>query len=476
VRVLEAGLAERGHQVEWSTGLVTFTMDDDGVTATVERHGTRDTIRAGWIVGCDGGRSTVRKTLSPDFSGEMSGLQGLACECDLDWKRSRDIWWTWQTREGVVAAIYNDFIEKWHVVAMELGRQAPMSSDAERGERVGMLLRGASGDEVRLTNLNWVRENSSSQRLADHFITKRAVLLGDAAHLFSSAIGHGVHCAIEDALNLSWKLELVISGAAAPSLLQTYEVERHGHATDVIRQTRWVQRFFKLQGGLRKALWTLLYAVGKHSRSLGNVANKQTEKLTTSYARSPLSRQSSNQVTAQTQAGLRVPDAACREGGRATRLFEVIRGPQADLLLFSGSSPSPETVAALRAAARSVLPLGKRIRVHYVFPSQALANDAGFRENDASVIVDGLERLHLAFGILEPEAVYLRPDGYIGLRSRDLAPRAIRAYLEAIYRNVETLPLRDDDVLGPEPAGKAQPTAGDVSRARFEPEPARQPH
>lgn len=142
-------------------------------------------------------------------------------------------------------------------------------------------------------------------------------------------------------------------------------------------------------------------------------------------------------MTARTHAGLRVPDAACREGGRATRLFEVIRGPQADLLLFGGPSPSPETVTALRALERSVASLGKRLRVHYVFPSQALASAAGFREDDPSVIVDGLERLQLAFGIREPEAVYLRPDGYIGLRSQELTPPALHAYLEGIYGSVD---------------------------------------
>jgi 2-polyprenyl-6-methoxyphenol hydroxylase-like FAD-dependent oxidoreductase len=99
VRVLEAALAERGHRVEWSTRLVTFAMDDDGVTAEVDRNGTRDTIRAAWIVGCEGGHSTVRKTLAPEFPGETLNLGGLFCECDLDWKLSRDIWWTWHGKE-----------------------------------------------------------------------------------------------------------------------------------------------------------------------------------------------------------------------------------------------------------------------------------------------------------------------------------------------------------------------------------------
>lgn len=91
VRVLETALAARGHRVEWSTELKTFEIDETGVLATVDRGGRMDAIKAGWIVGCDGSRSVVRKTLTPEFPGESLGLQGLICECDLDWMRSRDI-------------------------------------------------------------------------------------------------------------------------------------------------------------------------------------------------------------------------------------------------------------------------------------------------------------------------------------------------------------------------------------------------
>jgi FAD binding domain len=102
---LETALAARGHRVEWSTELKSFEMDDDGVLATVDRGGSMDTIEAGWIVGCDGIRSVVRKALSPEFPGESFGLQGLICECDLDGVRSRDIWWTWQSREATPDAV-----------------------------------------------------------------------------------------------------------------------------------------------------------------------------------------------------------------------------------------------------------------------------------------------------------------------------------------------------------------------------------
>jgi 2-polyprenyl-6-methoxyphenol hydroxylase-like FAD-dependent oxidoreductase len=71
---VERALAERGHHVEWSTGLTAVEMDH-GVTAHLDRGGNRAAIRAGWIVGCDGSHSIVRKTVSPDFPGQsVSGV------------------------------------------------------------------------------------------------------------------------------------------------------------------------------------------------------------------------------------------------------------------------------------------------------------------------------------------------------------------------------------------------------------------
>jgi len=101
--------------------------------------------------------------------------------------------------------------------------------------------------------------------------------------------------------------------------------------------------------------------------------------------------------------------------------------------LFSGLSPAPETVRALRVIEESVVALREHLRVRYVFPSQAYVNNAGMGEHDPNVIVDGLEKLHTAFGILKPEIVYLRPDGYIGLRTQNLHEKTLFEYLRIIY-------------------------------------------
>jgi 2-polyprenyl-6-methoxyphenol hydroxylase-like FAD-dependent oxidoreductase len=428
VRVLETALIERGHRVEWSTGLTSFDMDDNGVPATVDRGASRDTIRAGWIIGCDGSQSVVRRRLGLDAPGEASGLRILFCECDLDWNLSRDIWWIWQDRHGFAGAEYNDFTNKWHLQVLDLGDEEATL------ERMEVLLRKRSGiGIVHLSNPAWMRPATFSQHVAGHFLTGRAALLGDAAHVFSSVTGQGLHFAIEDALNLGWKLALTISGAASPSLLQTYETERHERVDNAIQKTRWTRKIFNLHGMSAKLFWALLYFIGRRFRTISAIGMKQAHKLDMNYGKSSLSRQESTQMTPCTRAGMHAPDSVCRVGGRPSRLLEIIRGPQADLLLFAGLSPTPEVVRALRALEESAASLRDHLRVRYVFPSQAYASDAGISEDDPKVIVDGLEKLHTTFGIREPEIVYLRPDGYIGLRAQDLRKQTLIEYLGLIY-------------------------------------------
>jgi 2-polyprenyl-6-methoxyphenol hydroxylase-like FAD-dependent oxidoreductase len=430
VRVLEAALNERGHRVEWSTDLNSFEMDDNGILAKVKRGDIADSIRARWIVGCEGSHSVVRKTLSLDAASgavETSGLRVLFCECDLDWKLSRDIWWLWQDKDGFAGAEYNDFTNKWHLQVLDL-----QGSDVTLA-RMEDLLRKRSRTTVHLSNPAWLRPATASQHVAKHFVMGRAALLGDAAHTFSSVAGQGQHFAIEDALNLGWKLALTIDGAAAPSLLQTFETERRERADHAIQTTRLTRRFFNLKGVRARLVWHLLYFTARRFRSVSSTVVKQSAALDMNYSKSPLSVHASTQMTPGTRAGEHTPDALCRIGGRPSRLLEIIRGPQADLLLFAGLSPTPETVHALRAIEASTTSFKRYVRVLYVFPSQGYASAAGMDESDPRVIVDGLEKLHAAFGIRAPEIVFLRPDGYIGLRTQLLEKKALFDYLGLIY-------------------------------------------
>jgi 2-polyprenyl-6-methoxyphenol hydroxylase-like FAD-dependent oxidoreductase len=444
-RVLEAALITRGHEVEWSTRLVSLQTEAHGVVAAVKRNGCPEVIKARWIVGCEGGRSIVRSALGLDDpmasktsrGAKKSGFPILLCECDADWDLSRDIWWVWQSVGGSCSAIFNDFTGKWHISAMDLGGAEPTL------ERVEQLLRRRSSVGVRLGGADWVRRATSTGHAATRFMTAAGAVVGDAAHTFASVAGQGLHFAIEDAINLGWKLALKQQGAASPSLLETYDTERRERYEDALARSRTAERFLTLPAWVTKPIFAALYFVGRRARSNTANASKQSEQLQMSYPASPLTRQASPQATPGSRAGMHAPDAPCRIGGAPSRLLEIIRGPQADLLLFTGPGPSPKAIADLRALTESIEPLRAHMRVRWVFPSEAHASEAGLREDDPSVIVDGLEALQDAFGIQNPEVVYLRPDGYIGLRSASLEVRSLLSYLGLIYdRSLTDAPQR----------------------------------
>jgi 2-polyprenyl-6-methoxyphenol hydroxylase-like FAD-dependent oxidoreductase len=429
VRVLEEALLDRGHEIEWLTRLVRVDVDDDGVIADVDRNGTRDKIRADWVIGSDGTRSTVRRSLGLEVPPEPSDHRILICECDLDWKRSRDIWWTFHAPDGVAGAIFNDFTEKWHVLITQVG-----GGGAADFELMGDILRRRSRDpHLQLSNPSWVGAVSLTQQISSAFVKGRGILAGDAAHVFSTTAGHGLHAAIEDALNLEWKLGLTLSGAAAPSLLRSYEIERHRHAEDVVRLTRHGLNFLTMEGLRGRVAWSLAFFVGRYLRAISTIVKKQITKLESHYDTSPLTLHDTKHGTPRTRAGWLVPDAVCRVGGRPAHLLEIFRGTHATILLFAGTAPTPSKLLELEKLEESVAPLGDHVRVHYVFPSEQYALDAGFGSDDPRVIVDGLERIRVVFGVDAPEVMYVRPDSYIGLRTEHLEPHRLAGYLQKIY-------------------------------------------
>jgi 2-polyprenyl-6-methoxyphenol hydroxylase-like FAD-dependent oxidoreductase len=432
-RVLQTALEQRGHSVERSTRLLTFEMDEEGVTAHVERgNGHQDTLRAAWIVGCDGGRSTVRETLGLKMHGTTIPHNFMLGEFDIHWNRSRDAMYEWWHKDGMVSATYIDFTNKWHIIVEYTESQ----HESPSLDWMQALFRKRTGDpDVELSNPAWISEATFHQAMPDRFIEGRAILAGDAAHVHSAAGGQGMNTGIQDALNLGWKLALTASGAASPTLLQTYGSERLPNARSVLRTTQRYHRIELPHGALAQWLaGTFFRALGTVG-PFGNAVAERVGMLDISYPDSPLSRQESPQATRRTRAGCHVPDAPCRLGGCATRLFEILRGTQAHLLLFAGFAPTPETVRALRAIRQRIGPLDTHLRPHFVFASETDAGDAGV--SDAHVITDGGEYLQTAFGMREPEILYVRPDGYIGLRTQNLDGAALSAYLGRIYAGVK---------------------------------------
>jgi 2-polyprenyl-6-methoxyphenol hydroxylase-like FAD-dependent oxidoreductase len=219
-------LEARGGSVERATKLVTLTQDAEGVTATVERGGREEQIRAAWVVGCGGYHSPVRQALGITMEGH-------------------DIEEPWAVFDASLAGREDDFettlvyLEETMVILTPLpGRRFRVYTrphdDAEDFvvAATAVLEPYLPGQE--LTEIENPTRFRCHAKIADRYREGRVLLAGDAAHVCSPSQGHGMNTGIGDAVNLAWKLALVTEGDADPKLLDSYEAERRPVAAEVI--------------------------------------------------------------------------------------------------------------------------------------------------------------------------------------------------------------------------------------------------
>ena len=294
-QALRDRLAGSGVTVELGAGLRDLSQDPGGVTATVG-----DTqIRARYVAGCDGGRSTVRKALGLRMHGETPDVQLMAVgDVEVD-GLGRDAWHQWFGADGAIMLCPLPGTTAFQVQAShELGPDgSPLEPTLERFQQTFDRVAAVPG--VRLHDLTWRSSYRVNVRMVDRLRVGRVFVAGDAAHVHPIAGGLGMNSGIQDAYNLGWKLGLVLAGAAAPGLLDTYDTERLPIASWLLDITS-------------ARLDAVLAAIEKPGGGVDAVASAELSQLTLGYRWSRLSR-----------------DAASRPGGLADGLRAGDRAPDA---------------------------------------------------------------------------------------------------------------------------------------------------
>jgi 2-polyprenyl-6-methoxyphenol hydroxylase-like FAD-dependent oxidoreductase len=296
-QILAARFAELGGTIEFDTEVTGFEQDPDRVTV----HTNRGPIYADYLVGADGGRSTVRKASGVEFVGgalteerivvgdvRATGLEGRRCHLltrDGDQSKRFSLW-------NLPGSEHYQL-----VVTMAAGDDPPALT--LHGMQ-NMLDERSGRRDVVLSDLRWISLYRVNLLMAQRFRMGRVFLAGDAAHVHSPAGGQGVNTGVQDAYNLGWKLAAVLAGAP-DQLLDSYAAERMPVAADVLR----------LSG--------LLHRQGFGSTGPSPAAIHQ---LDISYRGGPLA--GGDDVSGALQVGDRAPDGLLPDG---RRLFDVFRGP-----------------------------------------------------------------------------------------------------------------------------------------------------
>ncbi|WP_035736764.1 FAD-dependent oxidoreductase [Glycomyces arizonensis] len=216
--ILDEWARRLGVTVRRGTALTGLTDHGDAVTAET----SAGPLRARWLVGCDGGRSTVRRLAAFDFPGtdpEITGHQAI-----VEMEGAERLGGGWNTTP---TGIYANGPFPGRILTVELDgppadRDAPITAaELEAG------LRHVSGVDVTITDVHSATRFTDNARQATTYRKGRILLAGDAAHVHSPFGGQGLNLGIGDAFNLGWKLAATLQGWAPAGLLDTYTAERH---------------------------------------------------------------------------------------------------------------------------------------------------------------------------------------------------------------------------------------------------------
>ena len=215
---------QRGREV---TG---FAQDDTGVDVALSDG---ESLRAEYLVGCDGGRSVVRKAAGIEFPGWDPTTSWLIAEVEMAEEPK------WGFHAGCASATMRSArMERRRAGAGRADRIASRASTANRrcGD-VSEALIAVYGTDYGIHSPRWISRFTDMTRQAAAYRDGRVLLAGDAAHVHPPVGGQGLNIGVQDAVNLGWKLAQVVKRTSPESLLDTYHAERHPVAARVLRNT-----------------------------------------------------------------------------------------------------------------------------------------------------------------------------------------------------------------------------------------------
>lgn len=395
-RVLAQALAEHGVAVERGTELAAVRDEPGGVRAVLRTPAGSEQARLGFAAGCDGPASTVRAQAGLGWTGRIYPVEIVLADAELDGDLPGDAAQVVAGRGGLLFAFRLGERATWRLLVTRpaaSGRLEPGSFGPSVSTTDLQQLIDAAGLDARVTDMRWSSRVAVQRRVASRFRRGRLFLAGEAAHAFSPATGQGMNAAIQDAANLGWKLAFAAARPGNGPLLDSYDRERRPVARQLLALTNlafWAEAGTgpvpsALRARLAPLAGPLVPALTRDRPAASGI--RLLSQLNTSYRGSPLSVEGTPRRPGGPRAGDRLPDRLVRADGQSVRLH--------DLLARAG--------------------------VHIL-----LDRDAGRLEDLAPGRFVTMHRLTSAPG---RGVTVVRPDGYIGFRSRTAEAGQLAAWL-----------------------------------------------
>lgn len=401
--VLDEALATYGGKVERPVTAEKLEQDEDGVTAWLKvGDDSEEVLRCKYVVGCDGAHSIVRRSTGLKFDGAAYPQDFILADVHLKWDQKACL--TLYIGQGFMAI----FPMKDGIFRLICSRPNQANVDTEPTildfEEVFRILAPGTAE---LLDPVWLARFRLHHRNVESYRVGRMFLAGDAAHIHSPAGGQGMNTGMQDAVNLGWKLASVIRGEGGNELLDSYTIERHKVAKNLLNFT---DRMFEMIATtnplylyIRNAIvpWVLPWVMGSRTRRANRF--RFVSQLGIRYRHSVVVGQAST-YKGKLRGGDRAPDGKLEGVGQEMTVIGLLMGPTHHLLLFSGTEAGALNGAALHSVATDCLQDNKGLKVHEIFVAGSPST---------SHFVDKGGEIHKLYGFQEPSYVLVRPDGYI---------------------------------------------------------------
>jgi 2-polyprenyl-6-methoxyphenol hydroxylase-like FAD-dependent oxidoreductase len=407
-RLLEEHL---GTPVERGAPLRLIGQDANGATVAVGP----ETVRATYVVACDGVHSSLRESLGIPFEGgDYPGRWAVMDALVVGWPYGEgeipvfldgDGFWAMPLPDGRVRLFFRD----------DAAGEQPSIADAQavidRHVPGAPQIRG--GDNAACFRLQ--------HRVAARFRSGRVLLAGDAAHAMTPVNGQGMNTGVQDAFNLAWKLRLALDGAPA-AVLNSYEAERRPVALATVQSSGAVHEANVLSGdAAARRDRTLAAALATPAQVLAAV--EAGHELGVAYSDGPVVAGRVLPGSLGVLPGQRVPDAGplLTAEGSTTSLRALLREPDLQLWLCTGAGRPDEAIALAQR-------ISSKLRVRLFTISDRPPPVPG----RIKAFADPALRAHGSLGAVADAAYVVRPDGYLGFRCEPPDRDWLATHLEAI--------------------------------------------
>jgi 2-polyprenyl-6-methoxyphenol hydroxylase-like FAD-dependent oxidoreductase len=401
-RLLYDYLQNHQKDVLWKTELESFSQDAGGVVAQVKlADGASQVIEAQYIVGCDGPKSLVRRTLGLTFEGSTFERIFYVADAQIDWNLSHDALHVCFAEHSFVVFFPLKGEKRYRIVGV-----FPEEFNKDEGdilyEEIEARIKDESKLDLDIHDVEWFSTYKVHVRHVSKFSAVRGFVAGDAAHVHTPAGAQGMNTGIQDAYNLAWKLALAVRGKAGEKLLETYNEERLENAKHLLKTTDQLFEFAAGTNWLLEFLrTTVLPPVAKYVLSFDTVKKfvfPLVSQIGINYRHSSLSRHAGDE-NFEVKAGDRMPyfliDGAS--------VFDRLRQPKFHWLVFSNNESDGQ---------------------------QGNAEPEGeYRELIDFTLIPLSPQVAEIFGTDKPFSVLLRPDNHIGFITMNTSPDELRVYL-----------------------------------------------